>query len=665
MSEEILKKFLTSIEQEDGITEVGKKKKKNKSAVARENVKTILQAAAKGQVQLSAEENYIVQKPSTSKGTDYIDDRLASQGFSLIDQARSFKPKDLKKRNLKYMKYQESRRLDKKKGRVLVAAHMKTKTDLKNLRKEKKEIIGVKEPKRSNKKKQKSKSVFSDADFAQVAHVAKRVNSLGKCEFQKISGPHALPIIGSAYQFKLNNRKFTYQLEEWAREFGMSPNSSGVISVWIGPIPIAVILAHEAMRPLLESTENITKPVQYGKIMEWIGTGLLTSTNEKWRQRRKMLTPTFHFNVLQRYQEVFAQQGLVLVDLLNRRANNQDVVNIFPYIKRCALDIICETAMGAKVNAQVGSNNDYVDAVGRISEIIWNYERFPWLWAKPVWYLTGLGFEFDRLVKMTNDFTRKVITSRKTDFDESVFETTNDPENPKGKRLAFLDFLLKMQSEGKLSDEDIREEVDTFMFEGHDTTASGMAFTIWWLGQYPEYQRKVHEEIDEVFGEDTKRLPTNEDIKKLVYLEKCIKEALRLFPSVPLIARKLTEDLLVPHPIYKTMRLPKGLTVLAAPLGAARDPREFERPEEFFPDHFDSDRVARRDPYAYVPFSAGPRNCIGQKFAILEEKTVLSWIFRRFEVSSVEHWPEGRPVPELILRPYDGVKMILKNRRRL
>uniref|UniRef100_A0A1I7UXX1 Cytochrome P450 n=1 Tax=Caenorhabditis tropicalis TaxID=1561998 RepID=A0A1I7UXX1_9PELO len=121
-----------------------------------------------------------------------------------------------------------------------------------------------------------------------------------------------------------------------------------------------------------------------------------------------MLTPTFHFNVLQRYQDIFAQQGLILVDLLNRRANNQEIVDIFPYIKRCALDIICETAMGAKVNAQMGMNNEYVDAVSRISEIIWNYERFPWLWFKPFWYLTGLGFEFDRLVKLTNDFTRKV-----------------------------------------------------------------------------------------------------------------------------------------------------------------------------------------------------------------------------------------------------------------
>ncbi|CAB3396826.1 unnamed protein product [Caenorhabditis bovis] len=604
MSGELLQKFLASIEHEDGIRKK-EKKAKSKSAVMKSNVKSLLQAASKGQVELSPEENYIIAKPSTSRG-DYIDDRLASKGYSLIEQVRDFKPRDLKKRNLKYVKYQETRKLDPKKGRTLVEEHLKKKADLRSLRKSKKQLVGLKEPKRNaktgKKKSKKSGSVFSDADFAAISKAPKR-------------------------------------LEEWVREYVMAPDSNGALAVWVGPVPIVFLCAQEVIQLLLESTENITKPVQYGKIMEWIRT------------------------VLQRYQETFAQQGKVLVELLARKTGQPEPFNIFPYIKRCALDIICETAMGAVVNSQIGSNNEYVDAVGRISELIWNYERLPWLWLKPIWYGTGLGFEFDRLVKLTNDFTRKVIVRRKADFDEKIFDNAynddDDQEYGRTKKLAFLDFLLKMQKEGKLNDEDIREEVDTFMFEGHDTTASGMVFTLWWLGQYPEYQQKVHDEMDNIFGDDYERMPTNEDVKQMVYLEKCIKEALRLFPSVPIIARKLTEDLILPHPTYGSVRLPAGMTVGASPLACARDPREYERPEEFFPDHFDAERVARRNPYSYVPFAAGPRNCIGQKFAILEEKTVLSWIFRYFRVRSKEHWPDGRTVPELILRPYDGVKMII------
>ncbi|RCN25993.1 hypothetical protein ANCCAN_28289 [Ancylostoma caninum] len=156
---------------------------------------------------------------------------------------------------------------------------------------------------------------------------------------------------------------------------------------------------------------------------------------------------------------------------------------------------------------------------------------------------------------------------------------------------------------------------------------------------------------------DSDRLPTPEDLKQMVYLEKCIKESLRLTPSVPLIARKLSEDVVVGE-----TTLPKGLTVVVVPVTTARDPRYWERPEDFYPEHFDADKVAGRDPYSYIPFSAGPRNCIGQKFALLEEKAVLSWIFRRYHVETKDPFPENRPIPELILRPSNGVRVKLTKR---
>lgn len=165
--------------------------------------------------------------------------------------------------------------------------------------------------------------------------------------------------------------------------------------------------------------------------------------------------------------------------------------------------------MGIQVNAQLGENNDYVHAVKRISEVTWNHMKFPWLWFKPIWYLSGYGFEFDRNVKLTNDFTRKVRNPGETSTEidnlqviQERKELLNETEEyGEKKRKAFLDLLLTIQKEnGTLSDEDIREEVDTFMFEGHDTTASGIGFTVLWLGFNPECQKKLHKELDEVFG---------------------------------------------------------------------------------------------------------------------------------------------------------------------
>uniref|UniRef100_A0A0K0D0Z2 Cytochrome P450 n=1 Tax=Angiostrongylus cantonensis TaxID=6313 RepID=A0A0K0D0Z2_ANGCA len=375
-------------------------------------------------------------------------------------------------------------------------------------------------------------------------------------------------------------------------------------------------------------------------------------TNAKWFKRRKLLTSAFHFNVLQGYHDIFAQQGEILVNLI---AEEKGFFDLFPYIKRCALDIICETAMGTAINSQTNGNSEYVLAVQRLTSILWKYQRFPWLWLKPIWYLSGIGFEFNRLVKLTNDFTRKVIADRKRSMEEGELNEDTDGNLDKKKR-AFLDLLLHMQRSDELTDDDVREEVDTFMFEGHDTTSSGIGFTVWWLGQMPECQKKVHEELDSVFG-DSDRLPTPEDLRKLVYLEKCIKESLRLTPSVPLVARKLSNNVLIGD-----VMLPEGLSVVIAPMITARDKRYWERPEEFYPEHFDAEKVTKRDTYAYIPFSAGPRNCIGQKFALLEEKAVLSWIFRRYHVETEDSFPGSYPIPQLVLTPLNGIRVRLTKR---
>ncbi|GMS80341.1 hypothetical protein PENTCL1PPCAC_2516, partial [Pristionchus entomophagus] len=348
----------------------------------------------------------------------------------------------------------------------------------------------------------------------------------------------------------------------------------------------------------------------------------------------------------------------VLVEVVEKHADSGREVDVFPFIKRCALDIICETAMGTNINSQIGGNTEYVDAVVRVSDIIFSHIRFPWLWLIPIWYGCGIGFEFDRLVKLTNDFTRNVMNDRRqTLLDEGMLNETMTDDEIKKRKLVFLDLMLIKQQSANLSDEDIREEVDTFMFEGHDTTASGMAFCVWYLGQYPEYQARIHDELDQVFGDDD-RDPNEGDIKRLNYLEKCIKEALRLRPSVPLLARRLTHDTTLGG-----FYLPENMTVVACPMATHRCPTYWERPDEFYPDHFEPEAVAKRHPFAYFPFSAGPRNCIGQKFAISEEKIVLSAFFRKYRIETIVPFPGNRPIPEIILKPSDGVRVKMFKRR--
>ncbi|XP_029412237.1 cytochrome P450 4V2 isoform X2 [Nannospalax galili] len=414
----------------------------------------------------------------------------------------------------------------------------------------------------------------------------------------------------------------------------------------------------ETVEKILTSSKQIDKSSMYKFLEPWLGLGLLTSTGSKWRSRRKMLTPTFHFTILDDFLDVMNEQANILVKKLESHVN-QDAFNCFFYVTLCALDIICETAMGKNIGAQSNNDSEYVRTVYRMSDMIHRRMKMPWFWLD-LWYLMFKeGREHKRGLKRLHTFTNSVIAERANEMKaEDCSGADRGPVPSKNKRKAFLDLLLSVtdEEENRLSPEDIREEVDTFMFEGHDTTAAAINWSLYLLGSYPEVQKKVDNELDEVFGK-SHRPATLEDLKKLKYLDCVIKETLRLFPSVPLFARSLSEDCEVAG-----YRVSKGTEAVIIPYALHRDPRYFPDPEEFQPERFFPENAQGRHPYAYVPFSAGPRNCIGQKFAVMEEKTILACVLRHFWVESKQKREELALSGDLILRPNNGIWIKLKRR---
>lgn len=190
---------------------------------------------------------------------------------------------------------------------------------------------------------------------------------------------------------------------------------------------------------------------------------------------------------------------------------------------------------------------------------------------------------------------------------------------------------------------------------GHDTTTAGISWTIFLLGLHPEIQDKVHAELDSIFhGSDRK--VTFSDMSEMKYLERVIKEALRLYPSVPIIGRTLSEDVQLDDYF-----IPKGCMIKIDLFHLHRDPRYFDEPEKFNPDRF-LPEFMNRHPYAYIPFSAGPRNCIGQKFAAYEEKSVVSAILRNFRIRTVDKRDDVKMINELVLRPIGGINVTLERR---
>ncbi|XP_016064466.1 PREDICTED: cytochrome P450 4V2, partial [Miniopterus natalensis] len=447
---------------------------------------------------------------------------------------------------------------------------------------------------------------------------------------------------------------FFQQVIFYTAEFRHLP----MIKLWLGPVPVIAMFKAETVEPILSSSKQLDKSYLYTFLEPWLGLGLLTSTGNKWRSRRKMLTPTFHFTILENFLDIMNEQANILVHKLEKHVNGE-AFNCFFYITLCALDIICETAMGKSIDAQTNDDSEYVRAVYRMSDVVHKRMKTFWLWPNLLYAMFKEGREHKRTLQILHNFTNKVITERANEMrDEEGKSDGRGTTVPNRKRKAFLDLLLNVTDhEGnKLSPKDIREEVDTFMFEGHDTTAAAINWALYLLGSYPEVQKKLDNELDEVFGKSD-HPATLEDLKKLKYLECVIKETLRLFPSVPLIGRDINEDCEI-----LGYNIVKGCQALLIPYALHRDPRYFPDPEEFKPERFFPENSVGHHPYTYVPFSAGPRNCIGQRFAMMEEKAVLSCILRHFWVESNQKREDLGLAGELILRPSNGIWIKLKKR---
>ncbi|XP_022239479.1 cytochrome P450 4c3-like [Limulus polyphemus] len=427
---------------------------------------------------------------------------------------------------------------------------------------------------------------------------------------------------------------------------------------WIGMRFVVAFYKPETVEVILSSPTIIDKADEYSMLHPWLGSGLLTSSGNKWKARRKMLTPAFHFRILEDFLHVFNEKSDILVEKL-KEAQTYKWVYMEHFITLCTLDSICESAMGIKIHAQSSKDSPYVKAVYEVGEMFMARMMRPWLWPTIFFSLSSYGRRFYKSLTDLHNFTRWVISNRKAKMLNSQAaneKEENTGENGVGKskrRQAFLDLLINHHlNDPSLSLEDIREEVDTFMFEGHDTTAMGISWTLYLIGLDRTIQQKIQYEIDSIFGDDKKRPVTIEDIKKMKYLDCALKEGLRLFPSVPFIGRMLKEDIVV-----NGHTIPQGTTCFIFTFMLHRNPEVFPNPEVFDPDRFLPENVAGRHPYAYIPFSAGPRNCIGQKFAMMEQKVLIANILRNFNLTSLDPRDKIHLIAEMVVRPKQGLRM--------
>ncbi|KAH8260885.1 hypothetical protein KR044_000016 [Drosophila immigrans] len=438
-------------------------------------------------------------------------------------------------------------------------------------------------------------------------------------------GPPSLPIIGHLHIF--------------VRLIGPHPfrRATDLIRVhlkehrgklWLGPKLYLFDCNPKDIQALCSAQQLLQKTADYRVFENWLCEGLFTSGVEKWTHRRKMIAPAFNYSMIKQFVPVFERQARILVDRFAKLADTNEPVDFYQYISCYTLDTICETALGATVNAQSGQKSDYFDAVRDVVHIIDYRLKNLFYRNKHIYNLTALAAKEQQIIKILHGFTEGIIQRRfeqlNADLANSNCEAMKDSEFGEKRTFSCLDSLLLARTpEGKpLQVKDIREEVDTIIFGGFDLTACTLKFFMYNMTMHMDYQQLCREEILQVCGKDTGEPITLEQLRQLDYLEMCIKESMRLYPSGPFTTRRATANCKI-----NDFFIPKGADVIISPFYMGRCAEFFPDPLVYKPQRWAESKI---EPSTFLPFMAGARSCLGQRYAMVMMKLVLCHLLRKY-----------------------------------
>ncbi|KNC23127.1 Cytochrome P450 4g1 [Lucilia cuprina] len=496
---------------------------------------------------------------------------------------------------------------------------------------------------------------------------------------ETIPTPPQIPLLGHGHMvFGTNNVQTLKIAMELIKTYGET------VRVMLGHLSVVFITNPKDVEIVLSGYKHLEKSVEYRYFQPWFGNGLLISNGHHWRHHRKMIAPTFHQSILKSFVPTFVNHSKAVVGRLS--ANIGKEFDVHKYMSETTVDILLTTAMGCKTKPETEKSAEYAEAVMNMCDIIHNRQLKLLYRLDSTFNFTKMREQNKKLMNVILSMTRKVVEDRKKNFNaeergiidkvdmlkkkqqqakkDGLRDDLDDiDENDVGekRRLALLDAMMEMEKSPdiKWTEKDVMDEVNTIMFEGHDTTASGSSFALCAMGIHQDIQQRVFEEQQAIFGDDLQRDCTFADTLQMTYLERVICETLRLFPPVPIIARKLEEDIRLKSGPYI---IPKGTTVVVSQFFIHRRADTFPDPEKFNPDNFLPERSANRHYYSYIPFSAGPRSCVGRKFAMLQLKVLLSTIIRNYRVSSSRTEKDFDLQGDIILKLGNGFQIGLEPR---
>ncbi|GCE04991.1 cytochrome P450 [Dictyobacter aurantiacus] len=419
---------------------------------------------------------------------------------------------------------------------------------------------------------------------------------------------------------------------------GLTAEFGDIVQIKLFFWPVIIINHPDYIKRVLqENYRNYDKNVPIFNLFRPIlGNGLVTNYGgESWLRQRRLMQPAFHRQRTAALGTIITESTRQLLTQWEGPASRGEAVDVADTMMHLTLNIVGRSLFGIDIT---GKTHTFGKAFSDANAFLLEYFNRPF---PPLSVPTPRHRRFHRDVRSLDKVVYEIVQQRRASQEAhedllSMLIEARDEETGEG-----------------MNDQQLRDEVMTLLIAGHETVANALAWAWYLLAQHPEVEQKLQAELAQVLAG---RPPTIEDLPRLSYTRMVFEESMRLYPPVWIIMRKsLAEDTLGGYPI------PAQTYIAWSTYAMHRHPEFWERPEEFYPEHFTTEQVARRPRHAYIPFSHGPRICIGNTFALTEAQLVLATIAQRYSMKLVPDHPVT-PNPLMTLSPRQGIRMYLQAR---
>ncbi|MGB7559683.1 MAG: cytochrome P450, partial [Nitrososphaeraceae archaeon] len=394
-----------------------------------------------------------------------------------------------------------------------------------------------------------------------------------------------------------------------------------------------------------------------------LGEGLVTSEGDFHNRQRRLIQPIFHPKQIMTYSNIMTDYAV----RVRNRWNDGAIVDISEEMMRLTLGIICKSVLNYDVESEAQEVGKALTTVRKYSKRLQSpighvLDKIPILPAPR--RAREARKELDSLVYgLISDRRQQEEPDNDKRYDDLLSRLMQAQESNIADHVGHNDVPSTSTSNEKMSDKQVRDEVMTIFIAGHETTSNALTWTFYLLSQYPDVERKLHDELELVLGNNSSnnagnRIPTADDIPKLQYTERVLRESMRLYPPVWTMGRYVENDYSVGE--YTILA---GSSILMSQYVMHHDPRYYKKPEEFNPNRWTDDFNAHLPRFSYFPFGGGIRGCIGESFAWMEGILIIATIAQEWSMRLV---PSQRIKldPAITLRSRYGMKMKLLQRKK-